>query len=69
MISEEDRVVWDTIIESLQNPAFRAWRIATYGRNIDCPNGCVAEIQDDGALLCMACPAQMFGEDEIEWMH
>lgn len=51
-------------MEALQDPAFRAFFLAVWGARVELGNGCVAEIQDDGALVCISCfeVAQVFWE-------
>lgn len=54
--SEEDEVVWRTILSSLKDPDFRRWRIETYGRHVFMDDGRVFDIQDDGRLKLIVVP-------------
>lgn len=56
-----------SIIEELQDPRLRKRYLSRHGRGVVLPGGCVGEIQDDGAIVCIAC--QIESLNPIEWLN
>lgn len=68
MTTEEDLATLAGWMEALQEPAFRRFFQRVWGSEITVPGGCLAQLQEDGALLCIACRREMPGEEEIDWL-